>query len=206
MMLSGPHPEVKNRSSSYSSEAPVDPILGFCSTMCEVPTVKIHLTLTVVMIGACQMYAADTYIAEAKAAHETIKTNLIKSAEKMPEDGYTFQPTKEERTFAALIGHIADAETRICSVTMGEMKPATAGKLTGKAELVAALKASSDVCDKAFAALTDESASGMVSMGRGPQRSRLGTLIYNNTHDNESYGTVAVYLRLKGIVPPSSEK
>jgi hypothetical protein len=173
--------------------------------MGEVSTMKIYAAMTVVLLSGMQLSAADPYIGEAKAAYETIKTNILKSAEKMPEEGYTFQPTKEERTFAALIGHIADAQTGICSVTYGEPKPRTAGKLTGKAELVAALKASNEVCDGAFAAITPENAAGMVKMGRA-DRTRLGTLIYNTTHDNESYGTLVVYLRLKGIVPPSSEK
>jgi uncharacterized damage-inducible protein DinB len=166
---------------------------------------KIYAAVTAVIMSASPVAAADPYIAEAKAAYETIKTNLLKSAEKMPEEGYAFQPTKEERTFGQLIGHIADAQTGICSVTYGEPKPRTAGKLTAKAELVAALKASNEVCDSAFTALTADNASGTVKMGRA-ERTRLGTLIYNTTHDNESYGTVAVYLRLKGIVPPSSEK
>jgi uncharacterized damage-inducible protein DinB len=166
---------------------------------------KIYATMTVVLMSAIRMSAADPYIAEAKAAYDVIKINLLKSAEKMPEESYSFQPTEKERTFAALIGHIADAQTGICSVTTGEPKPRTAGKLTAKAELVAALKASNEVCDSAFAAVNAENATGMVKMGRA-ERSRLGTLIYNTTHDNESYGTVAVYLRLKGIVPPSSEQ
>lgn len=166
---------------------------------------KIYATLAVALLGSLQICAADTYTTEAKAAYDVIKTNLLKSAEKMPEEAYGFQPTKEERTFAELVAHIADAQTRICSASTGTMKQFPATKTTVKAELVAALKASNSECDSAFAALNSETASNMVKMGKA-ERSRLGTLIYNNTHDNESYGTVVVYLRLKGIVPPSSEK
>jgi hypothetical protein len=87
----------------------------------------------------------------------------------------------------------------------GEMKPATAGKLTSKADLVNALKASNEVCDAAWAATNETNASAPVKM-RNRELTRLNLLIYNTGHDNESYGTMAVYLRLKGIVPPSSEK
>jgi uncharacterized damage-inducible protein DinB len=166
---------------------------------------KIYATMAVIFLSAIPLSAADPYLTEAKTAYDVIKTNLLKSAEKMPEDGYGFQPTKEERTFAALIGHIADAQTGICSIAAGAPKPRTAGKLTAKTELVAALKASNEECDKAFAGTNAENATTMVKMGPN-ERSRLSTLIYNTTHDNESYGTLAVYLRLKGVVPPSSEK
>ena len=149
--------------------------------------------------------AENPMITENKQNYTTIKNNILAGAEKMSEDGYSFQATKEERTWAALMGHIADAQTSICSGATGEMKRGTAGKLTSKAELVAALKESFAVCDAAWATTTDENAHSMTKM-RNRDLTRLGMLIYNTTHDNESYGTMAVYLRLKGVVPPSSEK
>ena len=77
--------------------------------------------------------------------------------------------------------------------------------MTGKAQLVAAMKTAMAECDKAFASLTDESAVQMTASARGGQRSKLGTLWGMVAHDNEEYGYLAVHLRLKGIVPPSSE-
>lgn len=149
--------------------------------------------------------AQNPIITDSKQNYETIKTIILKSAEKMPDDAYGFQATKEERTWAELMGHIADAQTGICSAATGEAKRGTAGKLTSKADLVKALQASNEVCDAAWAATNDENAHTMVKRGN-LERTRLGWLIYNTTHDNESYGTMAVYLRLKGVVPPSSEK
>jgi len=149
--------------------------------------------------------AENAMITENKQNYETIKTNILKSAEKMPDEAYSFQPTKEERTWAELMGHIADANTGICTGAAGEMKRGGAAKLTSKAELVKALQGSFETCDGVWAATTDANASGMVKM-RNRDLTRLGMLIYNTTHDNESYGTMAVYLRLKGVVPPSSEK
>jgi hypothetical protein len=86
----------------------------------------------------------------------------------------------------------------------GEQKAVDAGSKTTKADLVAALKESYAICDKAIDSLTDAKASEMVSMGQR-QRSKLGMLAGMVSHSNEEYGYMAVYMRLKGIVPPSSE-
>lgn len=162
------------------------------------------LLLTGVLAAAGTLPAQNPMIAEAKSAYDAIKTNIIKSAEKMPDGAYTFKATPEERSWAELMGHVADAQTRICSGAAGEMKPANAGKLTAKADLVNAIKASFETCDAVWAATNDSNAHSAVKM-RNHEMTRLGMLIYNTTHDNESYGTMAVYMRLKGIVPPSSE-
>ncbi len=84
------------------------------------------------------------------------------------------------------------------------MKTGTAGTKTAKADLVAAMKESVAECDAAFEMLTDANAAEMIKTPRG-QRTRLGALVGNTIHDNEEYGYMAVYMRLKGIVPPSSE-
>ena len=93
---------------------------------------------------------------------------------------------------------------RTCSMVNGEVKQLGAASKKTKADLVAALQASFAECDRAFDALTDATAMQMITAGRG-QRSKLGVLVGNTTHDNEEYGYLAVYLRLKGVVPPSSE-
>ncbi len=165
-------------------------------------------TYAVMALALAGTLAAQTnvVVTETKTNYTNISTNLLKGAEKMPESAYSFRPVPEERTFGELVGHIADAQTRICSSATGTTKAADSSKLTAKADLVAALKASFDLCDSVFASTNNENAMSMVPMGRGgAQRSRIGTLNYDVVHNNESYGTMVVYLRLKGIVPPSSE-
>jgi hypothetical protein len=98
---------------------------------------------------------------------------------------------------------VADAQTGICSTLNGQPKRGDAASKTSKADLVAALKASFDECDKAYNALTDANATELVAYGRG-QNSRAGRLAYNTAHDQECYGSIAVYMRIKGIVPPST--
>ena len=136
--------------------------------------------------------------------YNSVKSNLLKAADKMPDDGYTFKPTPEQRDFAGWIAHVADAQTSGCSRALGTPKTPSAASKTSKADLVAALKDSFDTCDAAYAALSDSNANDPVQTFRGATP-RMAALAQNVEHDNECYGTIAVYLRLKGIVPPSSE-
>ena len=141
---------------------------------------------------------------ELKAAYTRVKTNILKAAEKMPEENYAFKPTPDIRTFGALVAHVADSQTRACNALRGVTKEATAGQKTAKADIVAALKDSIADCDSAYDSLTDATAAEMVKMGQR-QLTRMGALVGTVAHDNEEYGYMAVYLRLKGVVPPSSE-
>jgi len=167
------------------------------------------MTLKTVFLGmaiaSCGLFAQPSISKEAMQAYTGIKNNLTKLADKVPEDTYGYKPTDSIRTLGQLIGHVADANLRTCSAVNGELKPATAGKMTAKADLVGALKASFDECDKAFGTLTDANLADVIKTPRG-ERSRLSSLLGIVVHGNEEYGYMAVYLRMKGIVPPSSEK
>jgi uncharacterized damage-inducible protein DinB len=142
---------------------------------------------------------------EAKNAYNSVKNYLLKAAEKMPEENYVFKPTPEMRSFGELLAHIADAQMRTCSMINGAQKNADAASKKTKADLTAAFQASVVECDTAFNSLTDATASQLIKMG-SRQRSKLGALVGVTVHDNESYGYMSVYFRLKGLVPPSSEK
>lgn len=138
-----------------------------------------------------------------KAGYERIKTNFIKAAEKMPEDQYNFKPAEGIETFGQRVAHIAN-QMGTCSAINGARKPSSATGKTSKADLVAGLKESFDECDKAFAGLTDANALENIAAGRG-QQPRVNVLYGIVVHANEVYGAMGVYLRAKGIVPPSSE-
>jgi len=142
--------------------------------------------------------------ADVNQKYNAIKNNLTKAAESMPEDGYSLQPSKEERNFGAWVAHVADTQAGACSGLAGARKNIGAASKTSKADLVAALKESFDICDAVYSGTTDANATEMVASfgGQVPRASALyGTII----HDNECYGSMAVYLRMKGIVPPSTE-
>jgi uncharacterized damage-inducible protein DinB len=139
--------------------------------------------------------------------YNTAKTNLTRSADKMSDADYSFKPTDSVRSFGQIVGHVADANYMFCSSALGESNPNASNiekSKTSKTDLSAALKASFDYCDKAYESLTDATAAQMVKFGRGNQP-RLGVLTFNNMHDYEHYGNLVTYMRLKNVVPPSSE-
>jgi DinB superfamily len=143
-------------------------------------------------------------ITESKNSYNNVKNYLLKAAEKMPEDAYSFKPTPELQTFGQRVAHVA-GQIGGCSALTGERKASDANSKTAKADLVAALKASFDACDAAWDSMNEHTAMEMVAGRGGAQRTKLAVLIGNTTHIDEVYGTMTVYMRLKGIVPPSSE-
>ncbi|HEX3743346.1 MAG TPA: DinB family protein [Bryobacteraceae bacterium] len=153
--------------------------------------------------AVCPLHAQsiDPVIKDAKVSYESIKGYLTRAAAAMPEEDYSFKPTPDIRTFAALLGHIADHQTRFCSASMGTPKQGDASTKTSKADLEAALAASFKECDAAWDALTSANAGEMKG-----QRSRMGTLLVDVIHSNEEYGYMSIYFRLKNIVPPSSDR
>jgi uncharacterized damage-inducible protein DinB len=164
------------------------------------------LLATLVLPAACAQAPANPLSADAKAAWVRINDYVLKSAEKMPEEHYSFRPAPEVRTFGAILGHIADAHYLICGAEKGEKRELTVEKTkTSKADLIAALKESISYCDSSYDAMTDARGSEIVKFF-GRDRPRLGVLNTNIAHDFEHYGNLVTYLRVKGLVPPSSER
>ena len=141
-----------------------------------------------------------------KRTYGQVKVWLAGSAEKMPEENYDFKPTDAVRSFGQVVGHVADAQYLFCSVVLGEKNPALKIEQTktSKADLIAALKDAFAYCDKAYDGLIDASATQMVKFFGG-DTPKLGVLSVNIAHSAEHYGNIVVYLRLKNIVPPSTE-
>lgn len=161
--------------------------------------------LAALLVSGVSAQSAPSMAAAVKQNYNQMKTLLTRAADAMPEDGYSFQPTAPERNFGGWVAHVADSQMNTCATVSGERKSLNAESKTSKADLVAALKQSFDACDAVFDGLTDANASEAVQSFRGPQP-RLTTLFGMLSHDNECYGSMAVYLRLKGIVPPSSDR
>ncbi len=136
-----------------------------------------------------------------------VKDILLRSAEKMPEENYSFKPIDTVRSYGQIIGHVADAQYLFCSIALGEKNPGLKieQSKTSKADLIAALKDAFAYCDKAYDGMTDASATQMVKLF-GNDAPKLGVLSINNMHNMEHYGNLVTYMRMKGIVPPSSEQ
>jgi uncharacterized damage-inducible protein DinB len=147
------------------------------------------------------------HVAILKTQAETVRSLVLRTAEKVSEDVYSFKPTPEVRSLGAVLGHIADGNNLLCGMANGDKAaPNQANeKKTTRADLVAALKASFAACDKVFGGTTDANASAPVDFF-GQKQTRLGMLAFTNSHMWEHYGNLVTYMRLKNIVPPSSER
>jgi len=141
-----------------------------------------------------------------KGLYSFISGAVVRAAEKMPEENYSFKPTPEVRSFGQLVGHEADANYMFCSQAGGEANPSKniEKTKTSKADLVAALKDAVAYCNKTFDGMTDASGSQMVKLFNF-NLSKLTLLSLNTAHTDEHYGNMVTYLRIKGIVPPTSE-
>ena len=156
---------------------------------------------------ACTLAAQDSnpLMTEARQAYSTVKYNLLMSAEKMPEENYSFRPAPRVRTFAQILGHIAEEHYLYCGAVKGEEKAVDVEKgKTAKAEVIAALKDSFAYCEAVYDGLTDATAVQMIKRGQ-MQRTRLWIVWGNIVHDNSHYGNLVTYMRIKGLVPPSTE-
>ncbi len=130
---------------------------------------------------------------------------ITTAAEELPESTYAYRPTPEVRSFGQLIGHVAGAQYLFCAAAVGDAERAEdeiERTRTTKAALLAALKASTEYCGKAYAQ-TDAAAQQRTRLF-GQSQTRLFALALNATHNAEHYGNIVTYLRLNGIVPPSS--
>jgi hypothetical protein len=141
--------------------------------------------------------------------YAAIKRDLMEAAEKMPEEAYNFKPTTmaEVRTYGQLFGHTANVQYTNCSAAKEVPNPNLGNdneKRTTKAEFLEALADSFAFCDGAYAALTDANSHDFVKLGQG-EIARAAALANNLAHNNEMYGTAAVYLRTRTIVPPSTD-
>ncbi len=131
---------------------------------------------------------------------------ILRSAESVPDSLYDFKPTPEVRSFGQLIGHVAGAQRVFCAAALGEKaggEDEIEKSATTKAALVTALRASNAYCERAYA-MAPSATSGMTEVF-GMKMSKMKALMMNTTHDNEHYGNIVTYMRLKGMVPPSSQ-
>jgi uncharacterized damage-inducible protein DinB len=141
-----------------------------------------------------------------KMVQKQVTAWIAQAAEKMPEEEYAFKPDPAVRSFGQILGHIADADYLFCSTALGDKNPSPEVEKTRttKADLTAALRNAFAYCNRAYEALTDANANETVK-AFGGERNRLGVLWFNAAHNLEHYGNLVVYMRSKGIVPPSSD-
>ena len=173
------------------------------------------VAIALVFAATASAQPANPLSAGARQHYGIIKNYVIRAAAKIPEDAYSFRPTPEVRTMGQLIGHLADANYRLCSIIAGQDPPRDAGienTKTAKIDLVRALAESFAYCDDQYAAMTDAAGAPTIKFDAGGEGSRVPiqmprftVLAFHTAHAFEHYGNLVTYMRLKGIVPPSSE-
>ncbi|MEO7457950.1 MAG: DinB family protein [Gemmatimonadaceae bacterium] len=154
--------------------------------------------------GAPKPVAAHSAVSDVRALWKQMSGYVLQSAIDVPEDKYLFKATPAVRSFGELFAHVAGSQSMFCAIALGEKPPAEdAVKVQTKAGVIDALKKSNADCDRAYAQ-SDAAVGAQVDVF-GQQQSRLYALMMNATHDGEHYGNLITYMRLNGMVPPSSK-
>jgi uncharacterized damage-inducible protein DinB len=174
------------------------------------------LVMTIVATSAAAQAPASprppqTFTAYLQGQYATLKRNISGSAEKMPAEHFGFRPVPEVMTYGELINHIVETQYAYCNAVKGGANPAAGKnfKVTDKAAIIQVVKESFAYCDDAFAELSETKALEMVTAGTAPnqrQLARANQMTQLVVHGNEHYGNLITYMRIKGIVPPSSSQ
>ncbi len=151
--------------------------------------------------------AANPLSDDLRSLYQRVQKYVLASAEAMPEKEFDFKPTPEVRSFGQLLGHVADAQYHFCAAIRGEKAPDKDVEKTAttKAALQKALAESFAYCDPAFAKATDATLSRPVELFGG-KKTHFFALDLTIAHDNEHYGNLVTYLRMKNITPPSTQE
>jgi len=164
--------------------------------------------------GGFDKALSPSLAATAKAMHATIRRDLAEAAEAMPAEDFGFKPTPEIRSFAQLVGHVITANFFFCSQAKSAAMPTTTNfeRVADKAALIKALTDALAYCDAVYQSTSDAEFNQAVTLngfpGMNPKTATIrgAVLMFNTTHNNEHYGNIVVYLRLKGKVPPSTAR
>ncbi|HEV8599264.1 MAG TPA: DinB family protein [Gemmatimonadales bacterium] len=138
---------------------------------------------------------------------KSVTDYITTAAAEAPEAQYGYRPVATVRSFGQLIAHIAGAQYLMCAAALGDPareEDEIERTKTSKAELVAALRASTEYCGKAYAQSDADAARPAQLFGQ--ERTRLYALGLNATHNGEHYGNIVTYLRMQGSIPPSSRR
>ena len=144
-----------------------------------------------------------------RRSYNALKMNLTETAQKLPEADYNYRPSPDIRVFGQQLTHVANSQFNTCAAVRGEANPNQGANLeqtkTTRDDIIKALADSFAFCDPAFASLTDQSALELIKQGAN-EVSRGGALANMIVHGTLEYGALTVYLRTKGLVPPSTER
>jgi len=167
---------------------------------------RTSLLLVAVLLTTPLAASAQTMVESLKSLHDVTRTNIMATARDLDAAMYGFRPTEEVRTTGQILAHIADGQYIFCSAAAGEANPVSTAfeqTATTKDAIVAALEQGFAYCEGVYGRTTDANANRQVQFFAGPSTT-AGVLAFNSAHNYEHYGNLVTYMRLNGIVPPSS--
>ena len=153
---------------------------------------------------ACTTVACDV---QADWAFNT--NGLIGIANAMPDGEYGFKPTPAQESFAERVMHVVNIDLKLLNTLGGKTPAPTVNpKASSKADVMAALKQWDAYGAAVLKEFTDQQLSERVTSlpFMGPTVSRLRVAYFSIAHAQDIYGQLAVYLRLKGVTPPRSNR
>ena len=136
----------------------------------------------------------------------------METAEMMDDDMYAYRPSVNVKSAGQILAHLANSQFGVCSIASGEKNPAKGNYeeiATTRDEIKAALTESFDYCQKVYAAMTDEKGMEIKPFFGEDRRQDMtvhAILSFNSTHNYEHYGNLVTYMRINGLVPPSSNQ
>jgi uncharacterized damage-inducible protein DinB len=129
-----------------------------------------------------------------------MQDKIMQAADTMPESKYSYRPTKDVRSFAEILNHVADKSYYLCSNAKGEAAPAMPTAKSSKTEIIAYLKGAFDYCDGAYSGFTDAHLNDPADFF-GFKTNKMFILTQAGNHDALHYGNLVTYLRLNGLEP-----
>lgn len=175
------------------------------------PTPRLLTALSVLLVSGpalAQDAPAEAVTTSLGGLHQITATNLAATAEMLDEALYAYRPTDDVRTAGQILAHVANAQYAFCSAAAGEANPSEANleeTATTKAEIVAALDAALAYCAGVYDGMTDAEGATMRTFF-GNEMAASAILAFNSVHNYEHYGNLVTYLRMNGLVPPSSQR
>ena len=172
------------------------------------PMTKRYLiaAVTVILASPPSLSSQNPLVQSLKSLFDVTKTSIIVTAEMLNDEVYAFRPTDEVRSTGKILAHIADWQFNLCSSAAGEANPRPENfeeTRTHKAEIIDALELGFAYCERVFAETTDARAVAATDLFGSPN-TVAGVLAFNSVHNYEHSGNLVTYMRINGIVPPSS--
>ena len=169
-------------------------------------TNRVFIAACAFALAAPQAVSAQAVTSSLKGLHDITQGNIMATAEDLDADMYAYRPTEEVRSTGEILAHVAGAQYMFCSAAAGEPNPNAENfeeTRTAKAGIVEALRAGFAYCNQVYANMTDAQGGRAVSFFGGDNTAH-GVLAFNSAHNYEHYGNLVTYMRMNGIVPPSS--